>query len=587
MSDKIITVIVFGEVFIATIGPFGLGWWISRKFKVSWRVFLIGGATFILSQVVHIPMVIPFNQAFAKGSFNLMVYATGIGLMAGLCEEIARYLVYKYWLKKYEWKDGLMFGAGHGGIECTIFVGILLFITLLNMIALKNGDLNSIKGLEESQIPFVKEQIKAFWGMNWWMPFAALFERACAITFHIAMSFMVLISIKKRKILYLGGAVLFHSALDFIAAVGVVNKWPVWLLEGSVFIFAILAFAYIIYLKINMKEILPKTEVEIPKPPEDIMLKVSELSKSFGDLTAVNQISFEVKKGEVFGFLGPNGAGKTTTVRMLNALISSSSGQAWVNGYKLGKNDDEIRASCGILTETPGVYPRLSAWKNLEFYARLYGVNDVPGEVEKYLRMLDLWERRDDMAGTFSKGMRQKLAIARALLNNPPVIFLDEPTSALDPEAASMVRDFIIDLKKHGHTVFICTHNLDEADRLCDKIGVMKTKLIKVDTPGSLREQLYGKEVIVKLKEYKKDINTKLMELPFVKSVTSDEKSMRISVENPDENNPGLIKKIIELGGEILYVEKASHSLEEVYFSLIKEGEQNEIKLEQSQSTAG
>ncbi len=180
-------------------------------------------------------------------------------------------------------------------------------------------------------------------------------------------------------------------------------------------------------------------------------------------------LNLDIKQGEVFGFLGPNGAGKTTTVRMLCALIGSTSGRAWVNNYEVGRQSQQVRASVGILTEQPGMYDRLSAEKNLTIYAKLYGVKDVPGQVEKYLRMLGLWERRKDPAGSFSKGMKQKLAIARAILHEPATLFLDEPTAGLDPEAAKLVRDFVEELKTEGRTIFLCTHNLDEADRLCSQ----------------------------------------------------------------------------------------------------------------------
>ena len=206
-------------------------------------------------------------------------------------------------------------------------------------------------------------------------------------------------------------------------------------------------------------------------------------------------------EGEVFGFLGPNGAGKTTTVRMLTSLIAPTSGQAWINGLQVGVDDQEIRRSVGILTESPGLYERLSASKNLEIYANLYDVDNVARQVEKYLHMLGLWSRRDDPAGSFSKGMRQKLAIARALLHEPRVLFLDEPTSGLDPEAARLVRSFIEQLRGQGRTIFICTHNLNEADHLCDRIGIFKSHLIEIDTPENLRERLYGRKVVFHLRE--------------------------------------------------------------------------------------
>ena len=170
------------------------------------------------------------------------------------------------------------------------------------------------------------------------------------------------------------------------------------------------------------------------------MIHTENLTKRFKTTLAVENLNLDIHEGEVFGFLGPNGAGKTTTVRMLTCLIAPSAGSAVINGYRVGKQDTQIRRSVGILTETPGMYDNLSAEFNLEIYANLYEVKDPKGQVEKYLRMLGLWDRRMDEAGTFSKGMKQKLAIARALLHEPRILFLDEPTSALDSEGALLVR---------------------------------------------------------------------------------------------------------------------------------------------------
>ena len=180
------------------------------------------------------------------------------------------------------------------------------------------------------------------------------------------------------------------------------------------------------------------------------MIHTENLTKQFGTILAVDDLSLDVREGEVFGFLGPNGAGKTTTVRMLTSLIGPTAGSATVAGFEVGREDTEIRRTVGLLTETPGMYDNLSAETNLRIFAELYEVKDVPGQVEKYLRMLGLWERRTDAAGTFSKGMKQKLAIARALLHEPRILFLDEPTAGLDPEASHLVREFIAELSKAG-----------------------------------------------------------------------------------------------------------------------------------------
>jgi ABC-2 type transport system ATP-binding protein len=310
------------------------------------------------------------------------------------------------------------------------------------------------------------------------------------------------------------------------------------------------------------------------------MIRTEKLTKQFHTgknsppITAVEGLDLEVPEGEVFGFLGPNGAGKTTTVRMLTSLIGPTSGRAFVNGFEVGKQDQEIRRCVGILTETPGMYERLSAEKNLTIFARLYGVRDVKGQVEKYLRMLGLWERRFDEVGSFSKGMRQKLAIARSLLHEPKVLYLDEPTSALDPEAAKLVRDFIEELKTEGRTIFLCTHNLDEADRLCQRIAIFKTHLITVDSPENLRKQLYGRKVVIHLKQLDPAWAGLVQGLPFVKEAQAVDNRLVIGLDNPEDQNPMIISRLVEAGAQIQFVGELRHSLEDVYLQMIHESSQ-------------
>lgn len=300
------------------------------------------------------------------------------------------------------------------------------------------------------------------------------------------------------------------------------------------------------------------------------MIKTENLTKIFGDTLAVDHLSLEVNEGEVFGFLGPNGAGKTTTVRMLTCLISSTSGEAVVNDFSTSKEAMNIRRTVGILTETPGMYDSLSAETNLEIYARLYEVKDVKGQVEKYLRMLGLWERRNDEAGTFSKGMKQKLAIARALLHEPSVVFLDEPTASLDPEASRLVRDFIAELRKEGRTIFLCTHNLDEADRLCDRIGVFKTHLLVLDTPDRLRSQLFGRKVVFHLRGSGENLVEPVCSLPFVKDAKPIDNKLVVTLDDPEAHNPDIIRTLVGAGADIQFVGELRHSLEDVYLQLIK-----------------
>jgi len=312
------------------------------------------------------------------------------------------------------------------------------------------------------------------------------------------------------------------------------------------------------------------------------MIRTQALTKIFtmkkaADITAVQDLTLSVAEGEVFGFLGPNGAGKTTTVRMLTSLIGPTSGSAWVNGYQVGVDDQEIRRSVGILTESPGMYERLSAHKNLTIYANLYDVEDVEGQVGKYLRILGLWSRRDDPAGSFSKGMRQKLAIARALLHEPKILFLDEPTSGLDPEAARLVRSFIEELRGQGRTIFICTHNLNEADRLCDRIGIFSSRLIEIDTPENLRQKLYGRKVVFHLRHLDTDWLKPIQALKGVIEVSPVEQKLVVSMDDPEQLNPQIIKLLVQAGADIQFVGELRHSLEDVYLQTIRESDDKEV----------
>jgi ABC-2 type transport system ATP-binding protein len=299
-------------------------------------------------------------------------------------------------------------------------------------------------------------------------------------------------------------------------------------------------------------------------------IQTDQLTKAFGDLTAVDRLSLTINSGEVFGFLGPNGAGKTTTIRMLTALIAPTSGSAQVAGCRLGGEDQEIRGKVGILTESPGLYDSLTTERNLAFFGQLHRVPDLPAKVDQYLRLLGLWERRQDPAGTLSKGMRQKLAIARALLHEPQILFLDEPTSGLDPEAARLVRDFIAELKVAGRTIFLCTHNLEEADRLCDRIAVFNARLIAVDTPAALRYRLFGRKVVFHLGKVDPVYTEILERFSFVQQVQAVANKLVVTLDAPEDQNPQLIRALVEAGADLQFVGELRRSLEDIYLQLLE-----------------
>ena len=233
------------------------------------------------------------------------------------------------------------------------------------------------------------------------------------------------------------------------------------------------------------------------------MIDAMGLTKKFGELTAVDDLTLHVDEGEIFGLLGPNGAGKTTTVRMLCCLISKTAGKASISGYEVGNEADalKIRKLIGFVPDNVGLYEALSAYDNLDFYGKLYDVPEakMKENIENLLKMLGLWEKRDVMVGTFSKGMKQKLALARALVHEPQVLFLDEPTANLDPEAAKTVRDFILDLREQKRTVFLNTHNLEEARKLCDRIGILNTSLRGLGSPQELENNVGGRATVILL----------------------------------------------------------------------------------------
>jgi len=303
------------------------------------------------------------------------------------------------------------------------------------------------------------------------------------------------------------------------------------------------------------------------------VIRTEKLTKRFGALVAVDGLDLEVREGEVFGFLGPNGAGKTTTLRLLCALIGPTSGTAEVAGYRLGQQDSEIRAAVGILTEQPGLYERQSAWDNLVFFATLYGLDRTTAarQAEHFLRLMGLWDRRREAVATFSRGMKQKMAIARAALHEPRVLFLDEPTTGLDPDAAKTVREFIGAVRGEGRTVFLCTHNLDEADRLCDRIAFFRQSVIRIDTPDHLRAELYGHATEIRLMPTPRAEDlVRVQAVVGVREAHLENGSIIVSAPDPLRTNPLLVRALVDGGAQIAYVIDRKVHLEEVYLSIVE-----------------
>ena len=303
------------------------------------------------------------------------------------------------------------------------------------------------------------------------------------------------------------------------------------------------------------------------------MITVENLTRKFKDITAVENISFDIDESEIFGFLGPNGAGKTTTIRMLSTLISPDSGKITINGKDTRSHGEYIREITGLLTESPGMYEKISAYDNLKYYSSFYNTPDDSRNknIEKYLKMFDLWERKDDLAGTYSKGMKQKLALSRALIHEPKVLLLDEPTAGLDPESAHMVRNFIDSLKKEKTTVFLCTHNLEEASSLSDRVCIIKKKIIRIATLSELQNGDRGKRVEIVFRDDADKYTKFIKETSQIKNIQTDKNKAMLVIENPEISNPIILKKLVDSGAKIIYFNQIKASLEEIYLDLIRD----------------
>ena len=303
------------------------------------------------------------------------------------------------------------------------------------------------------------------------------------------------------------------------------------------------------------------------------ILRAEGLTKRFGTLTAVDALDLEVREGEVFGFLGPNGAGKTTTLRLFCALIAPTAGTAEIAGARLGRDDARIRATVGILTEQPGLYERQTAGENLRFFGALYGLprRVAAEQTDRYLRLMGLWDRRDEAVATFSRGMKQKVAIARAALHEPRIVFLDEPTTGLDPDAAKTVREFIGQIRDEGRTVFLCTHNLDEADRLCDRVAFFRRKVLRLDTPAGLRAELYGQATEFRLvpRPREEDL-ARVLAVEGVRSAVAEDGAIVVSSDDPLRSNPLIIRVLVEGGANVAYVTERRVPLEDVYLRVVE-----------------
>lgn len=303
------------------------------------------------------------------------------------------------------------------------------------------------------------------------------------------------------------------------------------------------------------------------------MIDAEGLTKKFGELTAVDNLTLHVDDGEIFGFLGPNGAGKTTTIRMLCCLISKTSGTATIGGYEIGNksNSLKIRKLIGLVPDNVGLSEHLTAYDNLDFFGKIYDCTETQRKdnIKRILEMLGLWEKRNVPAGTYSKGMKQKLAIARALIHDPQILILDEPTANLDPEASKTVRDFILQLKREKKTIFLNTHNLAEAQRICDRVGIMNTRLRAIGNPQDLEQAVSGRRTVIVIEQVTDTIIKALKNLTL-KNLTAEGNNLTFDVVDPDKENWPVVEAIVHAGGHVRTVNIVGSDLEGTYLKLVR-----------------
>ena len=306
----------------------------------------------------------------------------------------------------------------------------------------------------------------------------------------------------------------------------------------------------------------------------DVAIRTEALTRDFGALRAVDGLSLEVPAGSVFGFLGPNGAGKTTTIRLLLGLLEPTAGRAEVLGFDTRTEADEVRLRAGALLEHTGLYERLSAEDNLEFYGRAWRLPtpERRARIKELLAHLGLWERRKERVGTWSHGMKRKLAVARTLLHRPAIVFMDEPTAGLDPVAAAALREDIATLaSQEGVTVFLTTHNLAEAEKLCEQVGVIRQgKLVAVGRPDDLRAGAGAPRVEVTGSGFTDELLQRLQVRPEVASAEVRNGRLVIGLRGEAQVGP-LVGLIVEAGAQVEEVRKGSTSLEEVFLTLMEE----------------
>ncbi|HHY46829.1 MAG TPA: ABC transporter ATP-binding protein [Firmicutes bacterium] len=300
------------------------------------------------------------------------------------------------------------------------------------------------------------------------------------------------------------------------------------------------------------------------------MIETRGLTKEYGKTTAVRDLDLHVEKGEIYGFLGPNGAGKTTTIMMILGLVKPTRGEALIFGSRLDRDYFGLKRRIGVVAEVQRVYEDMTAWEYLNFFGQLYGVPDIKTRAADLLSRLDLYDRRNELLSNYSKGMLQKVNIARALIHDPELLILDEPVSSLDPYGIKEVRDLIMEEHRRGKTIFISSHLLSEVERTCNRVGILdQGTLVAEDTMQSLREKLASEiRLLLEVDAARPEIIEAIRRLPFVKSVEVEDNRVNIST-NPDADyRLDVSRAVSEAGGTVMGLSRQEMSLEDAFITI-------------------
>jgi ABC-2 type transport system ATP-binding protein len=303
------------------------------------------------------------------------------------------------------------------------------------------------------------------------------------------------------------------------------------------------------------------------------VLTASRLSRRFGERLAIDDVSFTLEAGEIFALLGPNGAGKTTTLRILAGLIAPTTGSVEIDGQRMGpQSAPQLRARIGFLTEAPGLWDRLTVRDNLLVYARMYGLPSPGRVVDEALERFEIRDRADDRAAQLSKGLKQRVALARSLLHDPRIAMLDEPTSGLDPASAREVRDLVLSLRAQGRTILLCTHNLDEVDRVADRVAVLSRRLVAIGTPASLRSKLFAPRVRVALTQPAEPFAA-VLRAAGLSDVRVEGTVLSVGIANSAMTTPDVVRRLVDAGAGVETVIPEEPPLEDVYLKLLNPDE--------------